>query len=232
MGLLTVQISSSAPDLPGSDRDDLSLLPQLGRRRRRRLPGAGEAARRAGADRARRAGRRRRAPDRRDGAGQRPARRGARRRGGRRPPRPGRTSRWRLPAGCAPGLLIGATCRTRHDVEQAAGDGADYAGFGPVFATTTRPVSRTARAARGGACGRRRCRWSRSAGSMPACRRGRRGRRPRRRRHRRDLATSRSHDRSEGAPRGARVTACESRSWEPASSVCPSPTSCCAAGTR
>ena len=39
----------------------------------------------------------------------------------------------------APDLLIGATCRTRAAVEQAATAGADYAGFGPVFATTSKP---------------------------------------------------------------------------------------------
>ena len=39
----------------------------------------------------------------------------------------------------APGLVIGATCRTRAGVEQAAADGADYAGFGPVFATDSKP---------------------------------------------------------------------------------------------
>jgi thiamine-phosphate pyrophosphorylase len=38
----------------------------------------------------------------------------------------------------APGLLIGATCRARADVEAAARDGADYAGFGPVFATASK----------------------------------------------------------------------------------------------
>lgn len=38
----------------------------------------------------------------------------------------------------APGLLIGATCRSRTDVVAAARDGADYAGVGPVFATTTK----------------------------------------------------------------------------------------------
>ncbi|CAM3457552.1 thiamine phosphate synthase [Nocardioides dubius] len=32
----------------------------------------------------------------------------------------------------APGLLIGATCRSLDDVAQAKVDGADYAGFGPV----------------------------------------------------------------------------------------------------
>jgi thiamine-phosphate pyrophosphorylase len=35
----------------------------------------------------------------------------------------------------APDLVVGATCRTRDDVEAAARDGADYAGFGPVFAS-------------------------------------------------------------------------------------------------
>lgn len=38
----------------------------------------------------------------------------------------------------APGLLIGATCRCRPDVERAARDGADYAGLGPVRATTSK----------------------------------------------------------------------------------------------
>jgi thiamine-phosphate pyrophosphorylase len=32
-------------------------------------------------------------------------------------------------------LLLGSTCRTRADVEAAAREGADYAGFGPVFAS-------------------------------------------------------------------------------------------------
>ncbi|WP_107704741.1 thiamine phosphate synthase [Nocardioides allogilvus] len=38
----------------------------------------------------------------------------------------------------APDLLIGATCRDRGAVERAAADGASYAGFGPVFATTSK----------------------------------------------------------------------------------------------
>lgn len=38
----------------------------------------------------------------------------------------------------APGLLIGATCRDREQVRRAAADGAGYAGFGPVFATTSK----------------------------------------------------------------------------------------------
>jgi thiamine-phosphate pyrophosphorylase len=37
--------------------------------------------------------------------------------------------------GLAPDLLVGATCRNRAHAEAAARDGADYAGFGPVFAT-------------------------------------------------------------------------------------------------
>lgn len=47
-----------------------------------------------------------------------------------------------LPAGLArrlaPGLLLGATCRSRADAERAAADGADYVGVGPVFATTSK----------------------------------------------------------------------------------------------
>lgn len=39
----------------------------------------------------------------------------------------------------APELVIGATCRTADDVARAAGDGATYAGLGPVFATTSKP---------------------------------------------------------------------------------------------
>lgn len=38
----------------------------------------------------------------------------------------------------APELLIGATCRSRQDVEAARVAGADYAGFGPVFATSSK----------------------------------------------------------------------------------------------
>lgn len=38
----------------------------------------------------------------------------------------------------APDLLIGATCRNRADVETAARAGADYAGFGPIFPTTSK----------------------------------------------------------------------------------------------
>lgn len=44
-----------------------------------------------------------------------------------------------LPIGAArrlaPGLVLGATCRNRADVEAAAAAGADYAGFGPIFTT-------------------------------------------------------------------------------------------------
>jgi thiamine-phosphate pyrophosphorylase len=38
----------------------------------------------------------------------------------------------------APELVVGATCRTPADVARAAEDGADYAGFGPVFATSSK----------------------------------------------------------------------------------------------
>lgn len=38
----------------------------------------------------------------------------------------------------APGLIVGATCRDRSQAEAAARDGADYAGFGPVFATSSK----------------------------------------------------------------------------------------------
>jgi thiamine-phosphate pyrophosphorylase len=38
----------------------------------------------------------------------------------------------------APGLLIGGTCRTRGEVVAAARAGADYAGFGPVFASSSK----------------------------------------------------------------------------------------------
>ncbi len=38
----------------------------------------------------------------------------------------------------APDLVIGATCRSRADVEAAQAAGADYAGFGPVFGTDSK----------------------------------------------------------------------------------------------
>ena len=38
----------------------------------------------------------------------------------------------------APGLLVGATCRSRAEVLAAARDGADYAGFGPVRASASK----------------------------------------------------------------------------------------------
>ncbi|QIK74202.1 thiamine phosphate synthase [Nocardioides piscis] len=38
----------------------------------------------------------------------------------------------------APGLVIGATCRDAAAVERAAADGATYAGFGPVFNTSSK----------------------------------------------------------------------------------------------
>jgi thiamine-phosphate pyrophosphorylase len=38
----------------------------------------------------------------------------------------------------APGLLIGATCRSRAEVATAADHGADYAGFGPLFTTRSK----------------------------------------------------------------------------------------------
>lgn len=37
-----------------------------------------------------------------------------------------------------PDLLLGATCRDAAQARAAASDGADYAGFGPVFATTSK----------------------------------------------------------------------------------------------
>lgn len=37
-----------------------------------------------------------------------------------------------------PDLLLGATCRDATQARVAAADGADYAGFGPVFATTSK----------------------------------------------------------------------------------------------
>lgn len=37
-----------------------------------------------------------------------------------------------------PGLLVGATCRSRAEVVAAAEAGADYAGFGPVHATSSK----------------------------------------------------------------------------------------------
>lgn len=47
-----------------------------------------------------------------------------------------------LPVGLAttvaPDLVVGATCRDRASVERAATDGASYAGFGPVFATSSK----------------------------------------------------------------------------------------------
>lgn len=43
-----------------------------------------------------------------------------------------------LAVASAPHLLVGATCRDRNDVERAAAAGAAYAGFGPVFATTSK----------------------------------------------------------------------------------------------
>lgn len=44
----------------------------------------------------------------------------------------------RLARSLAPGLIIGATCRSRADVLSAQAQGASYAGVGPVFATTTK----------------------------------------------------------------------------------------------
>ncbi len=43
-----------------------------------------------------------------------------------------------LAAPHAPGLLVGATCRTREQVLAATAAGASYAGVGPVFASTTK----------------------------------------------------------------------------------------------
>lgn len=44
----------------------------------------------------------------------------------------------RIADAVTPGMIIGATCRDRAAVEEAAAAGADYAGFGPVFATTSK----------------------------------------------------------------------------------------------
>ncbi|WP_211352489.1 thiamine phosphate synthase [Nocardioides albertanoniae] len=44
----------------------------------------------------------------------------------------------RIADAASPGLVVGATCRDRAAVEAAAADGADYAGFGPVFATSSK----------------------------------------------------------------------------------------------
>nr|WP_206444215.1 thiamine phosphate synthase [Nocardioides sp. KC13] len=44
----------------------------------------------------------------------------------------------RIADAVTPGLVIGATCRDRAAVEAAAAAGADYAGFGPVFATSSK----------------------------------------------------------------------------------------------
>lgn len=38
----------------------------------------------------------------------------------------------------APSLLVGGTCRSRSDAEHAAHAGADYAGFGPIGASTSK----------------------------------------------------------------------------------------------
>ncbi|WP_206064998.1 thiamine phosphate synthase [Nocardioides sp. JQ2195] len=38
----------------------------------------------------------------------------------------------------APSLMVGATCRTPEQVARAAADGATYAGFGPLFATSSK----------------------------------------------------------------------------------------------
>ena len=39
----------------------------------------------------------------------------------------------------APDLLVGATCRDAASVARAAAEGASYAGFGPVFASASKP---------------------------------------------------------------------------------------------
>ena len=44
----------------------------------------------------------------------------------------------RVADGVSSDLLVGATCRTSDAARAAAADGADYAGFGPVFATTSK----------------------------------------------------------------------------------------------
>jgi thiamine-phosphate pyrophosphorylase len=43
-----------------------------------------------------------------------------------------------LATSVAPRLVVGATCRDRASVERARADGAAYAGFGPVYATSSK----------------------------------------------------------------------------------------------
>jgi thiamine-phosphate pyrophosphorylase len=42
---------------------------------------------------------------------------------------------------CGPSMLVGRTCRSAQDARQAVADGADHVGFGPVFASRTKPLA-------------------------------------------------------------------------------------------
>lgn len=57
--------------------------------------------------------------------------------------------------GLAPHLMIGATCRNPDQVAQAARDGASYAGFGPLYPSSSKPdlPEPLGTAALGAACG-------------------------------------------------------------------------------
>ena len=94
----------------------------------------------------------------------------------------------------------------RPGVGGRGGDGADYAGFGPVFATASKaglPAPLGTEAVRRP---RASCRWSAIGGIDAATARAvRDAGAARRRRDRRDLATTRSGRRSEGARRGGRL---------------------------
>lgn len=41
---------------------------------------------------------------------------------------------------CGPGLLLGRTCRSTEEARRALAEGADHVGYGPVFASRTKPL--------------------------------------------------------------------------------------------